>query len=69
MNKKAIGQRIQLIRLERGMTLEEFGKIFNTSKGIISRWENGVSIPNPERLKKIAEISGKSVEYILYGER
>lgn len=67
-NKKDVGQRIKLIRLERGMTLEEFGKLFNTSKGIISRWENGISIPNPERLKKIAEFGDVSIEYLLNGE-
>lgn len=63
-NKKDIGQKIKIIRLKKGMTLEEFGKLFNTSKGIISRWENGISTPTPERLKKIAELGGVSVAYI-----
>ena len=68
MDNKAIGERIRLIRLSKGMTLEEFDKLFNTSKGIVSRWENGKGLPRPERLKKLADISGKSVEYILYGK-
>lgn len=63
-NKKDIGQKIKIIRLKKGMTLEEFGKLFNTSKGIVSRWENGISTPTPERLKKIAELGGVSVAYI-----
>lgn len=63
-NKKDIGQKIKIIRLKKGMTLEEFGKLFDTSKGIISRWENGISTPTPERLKKIAELGGVSVAYI-----
>ena len=67
-NKKDIGQRIKLIRLEKGLTLEEFGRLFDTSKGIISRWENGISIPNPERLKKIAELGDISIDYLLNGE-
>lgn len=67
MNKKTIGERIRLIRLSKGMTLEEFGKLFNTSKGVISRWENDKGLPRPERLAKLSEISGKSIEYILYG--
>lgn len=64
-NKKDIGQKIKIIRLKKGMTLEEFGKLFNTSKGIISRWENGISTPTPERLKKIAELGGVSVAYMM----
>lgn len=68
MDNKTIGERIRLIRLSKGMTLEEFGKLFNTSKGVVSRWENDKGLLRPERLKKLAEISGKSVEYILYGD-
>lgn len=68
MDDKAIGERIRLIRLSKGMTLEEFGKLFNTSKSVVSRWENGKGLLRPERLKKLADISGKSVEYILYGK-
>ena len=68
MDNKAIGERIRLIRLSKGMTLEEVEKLFNTSKGIVSRWENGKGLPRPERLKKLADISDKSVEYILHGK-
>ena len=68
MNKKAIGERIKLIRLEKGLTLEEFGKFFNAGKGRVSTWENGKCMPCPKRLKKLAEISGKSMEYILEGK-
>lgn len=68
MDNKAIGERIRLIRLSKGMTLEEFGKLFNTSKGVVSRWENGKGLLRPERLVRLSEISGKSVEYILYGK-
>ncbi|MGI7017252.1 helix-turn-helix domain-containing protein [Campylobacter coli] len=68
MNKKAIGERIKLIRLEKGLTLEEFGKFFNAGKGTVSTWENGKCLPVPKRLKKLAEISGKSMKYILEGK-
>lgn len=54
--KKVIGERIKDIRLNKGMTLEEFGKLFNASKSIVYRWENGTSFPNPERLKAIAKL-------------
>lgn len=64
--KKVIGERIKDIRLNKGMTLEEFGKLFNASKSIVYRWENGTSFPNPERLKAIAKIGDTTVEDLLH---
>lgn len=64
-NKKIIGKRIRTIRLEKGMTLEEFGKLFKATKSIVYRWENGTSLPNPERLKAIAKIGDTTVEELL----
>ena len=64
--KKVIGERIKDIRLNKGMTLEEFGKLFNASKSIVYRWENGTSFPNPERLKAIAKIGDTTVEELLH---
>ncbi|MBF6625733.1 helix-turn-helix transcriptional regulator [Aerococcaceae bacterium zg-BR9] len=66
-DKKQVGQRIKSIRLSKGMTLEEFGKLFDASKSIASRWEKGVSLPNPERLKQIAKIGDVTVDELLYG--
>lgn len=68
IDKKAVGLRIKSIRQEKGMTLEEFGKLFGAGKGLVSRWENGLSIPNPERLKSIAKIGDISVSQLLHGE-
>lgn len=68
-DKKILGQRIKAIRLDKGMTLEEFGKLFGASKSIVSRWESGISSPNPERLKTIAKVGGMTVGQLLYGEQ
>ena len=67
INKIEVGQRIKNIRLSKGMTLEEFGKIFNATKGNVLKWEKGQSLPNPERLKTIAKIADISVNTLLYG--
>lgn len=58
MDKKSIGQKIKEIRLNRGMTLEEFGKQFGATKSNVLKWENGTSLPNKSRLKKIADLIG-----------
>lgn len=73
-DKKAVGDRIKQIRLEKGFTLQTFGveisKNLNAEpvkEGIISRWENGISLPNNERLKAIAEMGNVSVDDLLHG--
>ena len=75
INKIDVGNRIKQIRLANGWTLkifsDELSKIIGDKKiiaeGIISRWESGVSLPNPERLKAIAQIANISVNTLLYG--
>lgn len=67
INKKSVGQRINSIRLSKGMNLEEFGKLFSAGKSNVSKWEKGQTLPNADRLKLIAKIGDTSVEYILHG--
>ena len=62
-----IGQRIKNIRLSRGMTLEKFGALFDAAKGNVSKWEKGKSLPNPERIKAIAEFANISIEELTSG--
>lgn len=82
-NKKLVGKRIQAIRLNRGLTLEQFGELIGASKSsisewesgkhlppaksIISRWEKGTSLPNLSRLGMIALIGNMTVNELLYG--
>ena len=67
INKNAVGSRIKQIRLDRGYTLEAFGKLFNTSKSNVLRWEQGISLPNKERIKNISKIADLTVNELLYG--
>lgn len=64
---KVLGDKIKSIRLNRGETLEEFGKRFNppANRGLVSGWENGRYAPNPKRLKEIAELGNMAVEELL----
>lgn len=83
-NKKLVGKRIQAIRLEKGLTLEQFGELICASKSsisewesgkhlppaksIISRWEKGVMLPNSSRLERIAKLGNITVNELLYGD-
>ncbi len=60
-----IEQRIKQFRLNQGMTQEQFGKLFGAGKGLVSRWENGLSVPGPKRLKAIANYMGTTPESLM----
>lgn len=67
VDKKAVGFRIKQIRLNKGYTLEAFGKLFGAKKGNVQQWENGISLPNKERIASISKISDLTVNELLYG--
>lgn len=64
-----LSQRIKEIRLNLGKSQEDFGKMFDpvAPKSAVSRWEHGKNAPNKSRLKRIAELGGVSVEYLING--
>ena len=67
INKNAVGSRIKQIRLNKGYTLEAFGKLFGAKKGNVQQWEKGISLPNKERIKNISKIADLTVNELLYG--
>ncbi|AMB94408.1 helix-turn-helix domain-containing protein [Aerococcus sanguinicola] len=66
-----IGNRIRNIRLENGLTTEQFAELFTppASKGTVSKWENGKYLPNNKRLKTIADLAGITVEELLHNNK
>ncbi|GBD80494.1 hypothetical protein TEHD86_0241 [Tetragenococcus halophilus subsp. halophilus] len=71
IDKYEVGKRIKTLRLSKGMTLEQFGELFDpqASKSIVSRWESGKSMPSNERLRIISDELDISMRYLLYGEK
>lgn len=67
VNKKLAGSRIKQIRINKGYTLEAFGKLFGASKGNVQKWEKGLALPNKERLANICKIADITVNELLYG--
>ena len=83
INKHEVGARIRLLRSQKGRTLidlaskldevlpikyNKHGEVITLSDSIISRWENGISLPNKERQKAISEVLGVPLEELLYGK-
>lgn len=59
------GQTLRRIRLERGLSQEDLGKLLGTSKQVISRYENGTRIPKITIAKKYSDILGIPFESLL----
>lgn len=62
-----IGERIMALRKEKNISQLELSKRLNVSRQAVSKWEQGVSSPDTERLIQLAEILGTEVEYLATG--
>lgn len=49
IDKKAVGQRIKLIRMSKGFTQETFGKLLDVDKASTCKWEKGITLPNAKK--------------------
>ena len=59
------GERLRMLRKEKGMTGQELGKVFNVTKTAVSNWENGNRFPDENILKKISDYFNVSIDYLL----
>lgn len=46
MNQKKIGEFLKELRKEKSMTLEQLAEVLGVTNRSISRWENGVNMPD-----------------------
>lgn len=59
-------ERIEKLRKERKLSQAKLEKELGFSNGSVSKWKS--STPTPERLKKLADYFGVSVDYLMNGE-
>ena len=62
-----IGERIMALRKEKNISQLELSKRLNVSRQAVSKWEQGTSSPDTERLIQLAQILGTEVEYLATG--
>ena len=55
------------LRKEKSISQTELAKRLNVSRQAVSKWEQGTSSPDTERLIQLAEILGTEVEYLATG--
>ncbi|WP_304458972.1 helix-turn-helix domain-containing protein [Alicyclobacillus sendaiensis] len=60
-----LGQRIRQTRIRRGLTQSQIAMALGVTEANISNYERDKSIPPSERLQKLAEVLGVSVDYLL----
>ncbi len=68
----AVGKRIKEIRSTlffKKISMKDFGALLDppADKTLVSKWENGVYVPNNVRLKQIADMANTTIEYLLFG--
>lgn len=68
-HSETLGSQIRELRKSRNDSQETFGKLFDppATKGVVSKWENDITIPSDDRLSIISKLSGKSKSELLNG--
>ena len=60
-----LNERIKSCRQRCGMTQEQVAEAMNVSRQAVTKWENGQSAPSTEKLFKLAELFGTTVDLLL----
>jgi len=69
MDQKKIGLFLKELRKEKGITQEQLSEKLGVSSRTISRWENGVNMPDFDLVIELANFYDVSIEELLNGER
>lgn len=67
LNSSEIGQRIALLRREKGYTQEALATLLHVTGQAVSKWENGNAIPDTTLLPVLAEVMETSIDRLLTG--
>ena len=62
-----IGERITLLRKEKDISQAELAKRLEVSRQAVSKWEQGASSPDTNKLIQLAKILDTEVEYLATG--
>lgn len=59
LNQPQVGKLIRELRLEAGLTQEQFASTLGVTCSTMNRWENGRSNPSPLAMQKVKEMLGQ----------
>lgn len=69
MNQKKIGVFLKELRREKKLTQEQLAETLGVTNRSVSRWENGVNLPDLDLVIELANYFDVSIEEFLDGER
>ena len=64
-----IGNFLRELRKEKGKTQEEIAGMYNVSSRSVSRWENGITLPDLGTLVELADYYEVDIKELIDGER
>lgn len=65
----SIGERIIELRNQSNLSQAELEKMMGVSRQAVSKWENGLSVPDALKLIQLADILDTDIEYLSSGRR
>ena len=68
MDQQKIGEFLKALRKENNLTQEELADMLGVSRQSVSKWEGAQSIPDLQKILKMAEIFNVSTDYLLKDE-
>lgn len=69
MDQKKTGELMKALRKQKGLTQEQIAEQFNVSNRTVSRWENGIHMPDLDILIEMAEYYDIDLGDLLRGEK
>lgn len=69
MNQQKVGKFLKELRNKKALTQEQLAEMLGVSNRSISRWENGVTMPDFDLLIQMAKFYDVEIGEILEGER
>ncbi len=69
MDQEKIGRFLKQLRKEKSLTQEQLSEKLNVTNRTVSRWENGVNMPDFDMVIEIVNLFDVSIEEFLDGER
>lgn len=64
---ETIAERLFLLRKQKGLSQEELADMTEVSRQAVSKWERGEAVPDIDKLVKLSEIYGVSIDSIVKG--
>ena len=64
-----LGENIQRLRTERGMSQEALAAALEVSRQSVSKWETGASVPELDKLLKLSGLFGVTLDELVRGEK